>query len=151
MTMDKSDRLLGTGGARHECMFPLIPLVMPGVASLGKSALESFQNATHAKSSTAQDPNGIQFDDLLKKLGAVSTTNNSAQLTPKEIHVLTHKLMKSPELQAAMGGKSPESIGLQIAPDGTVSTATAGGGRQNLILSPTTQALAQQVGLARAV
>ena len=70
--------------------------------------------------------------------------------THKEIHALTHQLMQSPEVQAAMaGGKSPQEIGLQVAPDGTVSVQSQGGGRQDLILSSNTQAIAQQLGQAR--
>jgi len=71
-------------------------------------------------------------------------------LSPKEVHALTHQLLRSPEIQAAMaGGKSPQEIGLQIAPDGTVSMQSHGGGRQDLILGSGTQSIATQVGQAR--
>jgi len=133
-------------------MFPLIPLVLPGIASLGKGTMDAWHHVTQGKDSTAQAPNGVNFDDLLKQMGQTTAASSSTQpaLTPKELHALTHQLMHSPELKAALaGGKSPEDIGLQIAPDGTVSVAAAGGGRQDLILSPNTQALAQQVGFAR--
>lgn len=129
-------------------MFPLIPLALSGVSQLGRNTIETWHNLTQAKTSTVHEASSARFDDFMKKIG--ETTNTSGQPSAKEIHTLTHKLMHSPELQAALaGGKSPEEIGLQIAPDGTVSMTTPGGGRQNLILSPTTQALAQQVGQAR--
>jgi hypothetical protein len=126
---------------QRRCM---IPLLIPGAISLASSAIDAWHNAAAAKKAAPLQQPQVNFADLLKKAGMAGAPQQA--LPPGQLNILASQFLQSPEMQAALHGSAgSQPVGVGIAADGTASVPVPGGGCRNLVLSPQTQALAQQL------
>ena len=128
----------------------MIPLIIPAAVSLASSAIDTWRNATAAKTTAPQGQPKVAFEEVLKKAGGLPATQAAgmlqAALSQGQVAPMAAQFMQSPEVQAALNaGGSSQAAGISISANGSVSVATATGGCRNLVLSPQTQALAAQL------
>ena len=123
----------------------MAPLLIPAVASLADTVLQTFNRTPNAQAATQSQQ--VDFQALLEKTASTLASRLAAQpAQPLTADAVKQRIGNLQEVQSALAGSLPgQQTTFAISADGQLSRVLPNGAKETLVLSSQSQALVQQL------